>query len=93
MTHEEIRLGDTVKLQKDSPFKPTKSYPVEGSEFECVGIITVLPPNRGYAVVQWENGKTQHYWVNYLRTIERKEIALINAAKKDRNSYKSIWKD
>lgn len=35
-----FNIGDSVYLKKDSPFKPTFNFPVRGSGFESVGVIT-----------------------------------------------------
>lgn len=99
MTHKEIQPGDLVKLSKISPFCATANFPVEGTEFECIGVVAeVNIIQRGStfekrAFVQWGNGTSRDYSTTWLKVIDDSEIPKTKVTTKDRNRYISIWKD
>lgn len=74
LTKEEVRIGDRVKLSSDSGFRPTPSFPMVGSKYECTGTITRvgLTLSNDSVEVQWDNGAANVFSVRFLERVAGK---------------------
>lgn len=73
------QLGVKVLLRSDSGYSPTRSNPMQGSDYVCKGVIHTIThapndPNGRPVDVHWENGHTNGYFFEDLEPCKSESL-------------------
>ena len=63
------RVFQKVTLSDSFPLAPSEEFPIEGTSYECGGVVQAMNRRRNTAVVNWYNGRSVNIKLRDLRVL------------------------
>jgi len=67
--HPPTRVGQKVTLSDAMPLAPSEEFPIEGTSYECGGVVHVMNRRKNAATVDWYNGRMVNVRLDHLKSL------------------------
>ena len=71
------KVGQKVMLGRECPYAACKSFPIEGTSYECGGTVLSMRKCRNSAIVKWCNSLSSAFDISHLKVISNTEYTAL----------------